>query len=297
MMRNKKNLSIKQKGFTMADILIALVVAGIVSTIYLPKIVELSDKRADVTIEEIQTIGGASLNYYLDNSKWPDQSNKCVNAIAVLTSSSEQYMGGIDSTSPFSTPYQTGCSSYASSTFFVAVDTNSDYSSYLANQMAATNYRASRTTTTFVRPFSVPLLDKVMFLENLPNSSPSWNARNNTIHNIPDISFTFGRYASEAIYDMGLMCDYSVSNCFRGIDNKIKKPICGNNSLRPSFNITGVSRWGVEDDVSRWSYATASRTYEIAYPDNQYWKVKFILQGNKRPSTETFFSYITKCRS
>ncbi len=281
----------KQLGFTLLELLIVMVVLSILAYATVPNFLAEDAKlaRIDAVINELGIIGSAAQNYAATNASsinssltfaWPDESNSCFNALAEMTS--QTYILGINATSTwFGEQYFTSCST---ATFSVAINTNNRYAGIIKNTLGSVVINNETATYTVPIPSLLPIIDDYISL--LDGSSDTWDAQSKTIANVADVSYTFGKRASQAVYDIGFVCDEHVRDgCGLGshYNDEITKPNCPNST--PTLIINGISSWGGAL-VDNWDYSVDDT--------GSVWQLNFVVGGGL-PSTKTLWSYVTKC--
>jgi prepilin-type N-terminal cleavage/methylation domain-containing protein len=125
-----------QRGFTLIELAIALAIASLAAIAAAPSFIEeLNDRRANVTIQETQTILDAARVYRQQTGLWPD-TGTCSNAMAALKGTSPPLLAGIDTKNKYNATITTSCTS---NTFSVAQDIIQDWDSVVANGLPATS--------------------------------------------------------------------------------------------------------------------------------------------------------------
>lgn len=285
---NNSKASSNQQGFTLVELIIAMIVISVLAGIYLPNLqVDVKNTRIKAVVNELSIIANAAQNYAsLDQSKidtaasstyaFPDALNQCRNAITTMASAG--FIVGISATSTwFDEVFTTSCSTQ---TFSVGLRTDDSYAYRIKNTLGSVKVNNDVATYTVPKPSLLPIIDDYIAL--LSGSTDTWNAQSKTIANVADVSYTFGKKASQAVYEAGLVCDSII--CFDDISNEITQPNCPTNST-PTLFITGVSRWGGAT-IDNWDYGITS--------NSNVWTVDFVV-GGSNASTQTLWSYVTKC--
>lgn len=127
--------SIQQRGFTLIELAIVLAIASMVAIVAAPSYIEeLNDRRANVTIQETQTILDAARVYRQQTGLWPD-SGTCANAMAALKGTSPPLLAGIGTTNKYNAIISTSCTA---STFSVDQNIVEDWDSVVANGLPST---------------------------------------------------------------------------------------------------------------------------------------------------------------
>ncbi|MGE8066194.1 prepilin-type N-terminal cleavage/methylation domain-containing protein [Pseudomonas sp. NPDC089569] len=150
---------IKQRGFTLVELAIALAIASTVAILASPSYVEeLNDRRANVTIQETQTILDAARAYRVQTGQWPD-TGTCANAMTVLKGTTPPLLAGVGTVNKYNAPISTSCTA---STFSVDQNIVKDWDSVVANGLPATQVTdavAHTIRSTVGIPGSEPALD------------------------------------------------------------------------------------------------------------------------------------------
>lgn len=122
--------SISQRGFTLIELAIALAIASMAALIAAPSYIEeLNDRRANVTIQETQTILDAARVYRQQTGLWPD-TGTCSNAMAVLKGTSPPLLAGIGTVNKYNANISTSCTA---TTFSVDQNIVQDWDGVVAN--------------------------------------------------------------------------------------------------------------------------------------------------------------------
>ena len=285
----------KKNGFTLIEILVVVVILAIIGMMTIPNIaLENNKANLEALSNQMSIIGNAVQNYAsLDEGinepsqtihyRWPDQNNNCRDAIVRLVDST--YLIGISNQSAwYNNPYTTEC---GDATFTLSVQIDGVYAYQIKRNLGSVLLSSTNTlievtiTYTIAKPSLLPILGDYIAL--LDNSTNTWDAQSKTIGNVSDVSYTFGKKASQAVYDIGLVCDFSGGICGSGIGNEILKPLC---SSTPTFLVTGISQWGVTETINKWTYNITENSTR--------WLLDFSLDGSS-PSEQTLWSYLTKC--
>lgn len=147
------------QGFTLLELAVVMAIMAVIAALSTPSIVnEINEKRSRTAVDETQQIVDAARTYRAKTGAWPG-TNNCLNAIAVLTSSSPAYLIGISGTNKFNSAISTSCTAY---TFSVDQNIVADWDGYLANELPATtivNASTHQIRTTVGIPGSEPALD------------------------------------------------------------------------------------------------------------------------------------------
>ncbi|MGF6282151.1 prepilin-type N-terminal cleavage/methylation domain-containing protein [Pseudomonas frederiksbergensis] len=119
-----------QRGFTLIEIAIALAILSTMALVAAPSFIEeLNDRRANVTIQETQTILDAARVYRQQTGLWPD-TGVCANALAVLKGTSPPLLAGIGTVNKYNSNISTSCTA---TTFSVDQDIVQDWDGVVAN--------------------------------------------------------------------------------------------------------------------------------------------------------------------
>lgn len=122
--------SISQRGFTLIELAIALAIASMAALVAAPSYIEeLNDRRANVTIQETQTILDAARVYRQQTGAWPD-TGTCANAMAVLKGTAPPLLAGIGTTNKYNANISTSCTA---ATFSVDQNIIQDWDGVVAN--------------------------------------------------------------------------------------------------------------------------------------------------------------------
>ncbi len=151
----------RQSGFTLLEVMIAVVVATLIAAAMLPNYPEMvNQKRADITVARMLVLSEAAQAFITDASPpaWPDQANNCADALNVLDAGG--YIAGMGPVSPWQTNYAFTCPGGAAGAFNIAVGSVlEDWAQYMSNSLPASTMSASagapptRTVTgSFPRP-------------------------------------------------------------------------------------------------------------------------------------------------
>ena len=77
-----------KKGFTLIELLVVISLIAILSSVFLPRFLDLSEKRINLVVEEVWTITEAIQTFDSISGNFPDGASNCVNAISTMVSSS-----------------------------------------------------------------------------------------------------------------------------------------------------------------------------------------------------------------
>lgn len=149
----------KSRGFTLVELMVVLGILSLLAVLTTPSYLEeLNHRRALVSVEETQQILDAARTYRSDKGAWPGNAT-CSNALAILSSSSDQYLAGVGGFNRYNSPYSTSCTAR---TFSLDQETVADWDGYLANSLAGTQIVDTAThllRSTIGIPGSEPALD------------------------------------------------------------------------------------------------------------------------------------------
>lgn len=286
-----------EQGFTLVELVITILIISILLAIYTPNLqTSVKNERISATINELDILASAAQNYATLNRSdidtagsltyaFPDQNNQCTDAIAVMSSAA--FIVGI---SPSSTWYGEQFSTTCTTQTF-SIGLNIDdiaYANHIKSVLGAVTTTGGYATYTVGKPTLLPIIDDYIGL--LDGSTDTWDAQSKTIANVADVSYTFGKKASQAVYDLGLICNSNViGDCpfasnYPNQPNLIDKPACESS---PTFLITGIGIWGINDTIDKWFLA-------VVRDEPNHWELNFRI-GNTDPSSQTYWSYVTKC--
>lgn len=126
--------AVKQRGFTLIELMVVLAVLGLLAAFTTPKYIEeMNLRRAKLTAEDTAAIMDAARNYRVSTAAWPGSASNCNNAITVLKT--DGYLSAINTTNRYSNAITTTCDAKSFSVVQQAVE---DWDGYLVNTMAGT---------------------------------------------------------------------------------------------------------------------------------------------------------------
>lgn len=188
-MQKYNNYHQKQRGFTMIELMVIMIIITILSGVFIPHIFNFEQKRADLTATELWSIVEAVQSYDAQMGGFPDSVNSCVGAIGELKSASATFLQGIDANSTpwgLETKYTTSCSSATTATTMTLTlggDISQSWAEYIVNQIpqaSMTLTDPSTITVNITKLAYVPVLNKFLYLDTDINT-PTMNGSTRTI--------------------------------------------------------------------------------------------------------------------
>ena len=125
-----------EKGFTLLELSIALVVAGVLASMTVPLIVEdINARRAEITAQDTVLIMNAARSFRSANRTWPGYPG-CATAVAILSAGASPYLPASISTNKFNNAVTTSCTDR---TFSINQSVTSGWESNLSNAIPTTS--------------------------------------------------------------------------------------------------------------------------------------------------------------
>jgi prepilin-type N-terminal cleavage/methylation domain-containing protein len=242
---NNKVIKTLQKGFTMIELMIIMIIITILSGVFIPHLFNFEQKRADLTASELWSIIEAVQSYDAQVGGFPDSSNQCVGAIEELKLASATFLQGIENnTTPWGlgTTYSTNCSTLTSATTMTLSfggDIPQSWAEYIVNQLpqaTMTLTDPSTITINITKLAYVPILDKFLFLDKdvtptiqgstktLSNTGGTYDGQRGLIADVIDIQMSERKRPEEtlfhAVFNQGLKSAWSSPTA------TVQKPNC-----------------------------------------------------------------------
>jgi prepilin-type N-terminal cleavage/methylation domain-containing protein len=241
-----KASQVLQKGFTMIELMIIMIIITILSGVFIPHIFNFEQKRADLTASELWSVIEAVQSYDAQVGGFPDRANQCVDAIDVLKSASATFLQGINNNETpwgLETKYSTNCSTLTSATTMTLVfggDITQSWAEYIVNQLpqaTMTLTDPSTITVNITKLAYVPVLNKFLFLDTavtptlngstktLTKASGTYDGQRGLITDVIDVHMSERGRPEEtlfhAVFNQGLKSAWSTPT-----KAQVQKPNC-----------------------------------------------------------------------
>lgn len=168
-----------QRGFTLVELSVVLAIMALLAVMATPNLMEeINEKRANITIQDSQSILDAARAFRMANGVWPGNAT-CTNAIAALSATAPPFLGGIGAQNKYNFAFTTRCNA---NTFSLVQRTVPDWDGVVANGLTATTITNSGTnelTSVIGIPGSEPALDAKLSRGNVGN--PELNRMRTTL--------------------------------------------------------------------------------------------------------------------
>jgi prepilin-type N-terminal cleavage/methylation domain-containing protein len=239
------SLKVLQKGFTMIELMIIMIIITILSGVFIPHLFNFEEKRANLVASDMWSIVEAVQSYDSQEGGFPDSSNQCVGAIDELKSASATFLQGIDNnTTPWGlgTRYSTNCSTSTSATTMTLVfggDIPQSWAEYIVNQLpqaTMTLTDPSTITVNITKLAYVPVLKKFLYLDT-DKTTPTMNGSTQTISasgtydgkkglltNVLDVYMTNRERPEETLFHA--VFNQGLKDAWRNPTATVQKPNC-----------------------------------------------------------------------
>ncbi|WP_332875377.1 MULTISPECIES: type II secretion system protein [Pseudomonas] len=162
MRRTSGVMKVGQKGFTMVELAVVLLILGILAVLMTPNMAaDINTRRSKATIQDTQTILDAARSFRSDTGTWPGSAAGCATGITVLTSGN--YLKGVTATNRFNNPVTTSCDA-TGRTFSVVQEAVQDWDGFLVNSLPGTT-------------ITNPGIFQVTSVIGIPGSEPALSAK------------------------------------------------------------------------------------------------------------------------
>lgn len=153
-------------GFTIIEAMVVMILVAVLAGSFTPNFLDVSKKRADIVMQDMQTIARAVQLYDLENVGFPEANNNCANAIATLTINN--YITGIATKTTawgLDSRYVTSCVA-TPGILSISVKTNAEWAPYIALGLPAT-ISDGATSTMFISKLAfVPNFSPMLILQS-----------------------------------------------------------------------------------------------------------------------------------
>lgn len=165
---------IRQRGFTLLEISIAMIIMAAMAAITTRAVyLKLDTRFTEHTAAEVWVIGEYAQKYIQQNGEWPDQTNSCGGAIALMTASLALPAGTIPFQSPWETNYVTSCNAVS---FSIEVQLDDNWAPAMMNMLAVTQMKGGTTDTTIT---TLPMPGSISALQGLLHRTDTGNPDDN----------------------------------------------------------------------------------------------------------------------
>ncbi len=176
-MMSMQDKAIKQYGFTLIELLVIISIIAILSSVFVPRFLDLNKKRADLVVSEIWTIVEAIQTYDTQTGIFPDEANNCIGAISTLTVSN-LLTGFADGNAWDGSPYNVSCNS-TSASISILMDTK--WASYTKNSLPNSTQDDATVIANVFKLAYVPVLERFLYLDATPSGNYVVSASNDII--------------------------------------------------------------------------------------------------------------------
>lgn len=177
-------ISIKQTGFTVFELVIAMTVMSILAAPFVyQKIQEFEEDRIEIAVAEINDLFQSAQNYAAEeDGGWPGEAGNCANAINVMEGAN--YLEGFNIRSPFGTNVATSCTTGAGKRFMVTVDAGeAGNAELLDGYLPSSTVTGSLVTVSVPMPAAIPALEHLLPRDGSRKMTGNLNMDGNNIRN------------------------------------------------------------------------------------------------------------------
>ncbi len=254
-----KHILTQQQGFTLIELLVIMSIIAILSSVFVPRFLDLDKKRANLVISEMWTIAEAIQTYDTQNGTFPDAAGNCINAITTLTASN--LLAGIDANDNAwdGGSYITSCIDNAAS---ISILMNTEWASYTKNALPNSTTDGTRVVLHVSKLAYVPVLERFLYLDATPSGNYIVSDANDIIlagrNTTDDATASLARavfYQDVVVHNSGVIV--TMPTCTFGSPKLITAPV----SLRAS-NDEIIRDWLVNTATTTptWSVSITLRT-------------------------------------
>jgi prepilin-type N-terminal cleavage/methylation domain-containing protein len=323
MYQTKPRQSSLEKGFSMIELMVVMIIITILSSVFVPHLFNYEEKRANLVSSEMWAIAEAVQAYDTQEGNFPDRANSCNDIINTLSNASQPFLQGVSSSETawgIGSKYTTSCSTATTGTTLTVElgRIHSDWAKYIANQLpqASVTYGALATDPATVslmvtKLAYVPLLERFLYRSASPTAPTAtfsnganieyFDAQNNIIKNVVDIELSGRKRPEEKINYLSF--NQGLKKAGSNPRATVLKPNCdfdgdGVDDASPTINVFPSTIAAVNgEEIMSWS----SKTKDLAPGSPTLWEVWIELTtpsngtATVTPTSKSYLFFMTRC--